>query len=199
MKKELSLVAVMLPFLALLFLNCQEKQPKIVKKIERKNVVVAQKGDKKTPEERALYNEARELHEFYRQVNPITGEVPIAEKRLEFKQAEESQLRSNNLAMARAIQTNYINRGPTNFGGRTRSLVIDRSDATGNTILAGAVSGGVFRTTNGGSSWTKVSSNDEIHNVTSIAQDPRTGFENTWYYGTGEGTGNSAALSGAYY
>ena len=63
--------------------------------------------------------------------------------------------------------------------------------------MAGGVSGGVFRTTDGGATWTKVSSNDEIHNVTTIVQDPTS--TNIWYYGTGEASGNSASLSGSSY
>ena len=82
----------------------------------------------------------------------------------------------------RTTSSTYTSRGPTNLGGRTRAMAVDLSDATSNTILAGGVSSGLFRTTNGGASWTKVSSNGEIHNVTAIAQDPRVGFQNIWYY-----------------
>ncbi len=197
MKKSVRLT-LLIALVAVFIFNCQEEQSKSINKIERKNFGEVKRGAKKTPEQRALYHEARELHEFYRQVNPATGKVPISEKRQEFRQAEDSKFRSSN-PMARRIQTNYINRGPTNFGGRTRSIVIDRTDLSGNTILAAAVSGGVFKTINGGSNWIKVSSNDAIHNATSLAQDPRAGFENIWYYGTGEGNGNSAALDGAFY
>ena len=56
----------------------------------------------------------------------------------------------------------------------------------------------MFRTTDGGNNWVKVSANDEIHNVTAIAQDPRPGFQNIWYYGTEE-LGNSAVLGGFNY
>tara|TARA_B100001063_G_C16232704_1_gene297092 strand:+ start:297 stop:446 length:150 start_codon:yes stop_codon:yes gene_type:complete len=44
----------------------------------------------------------------------------------------------------------YTSRGPTNLGGRTRAFVIDRTDNTSNTIIAGGVSSGVFRTIDGG-------------------------------------------------
>ena len=56
----------------------------------------------------------------------------------------------------------------------------------------------MFRTTNGGADWTKVSPSDDIHNVTALAQDPRAGFQNIWYYGTGEWRGNSASLGSPY-
>jgi len=172
-----------------------EKKP--VNKVERKDIQVTQQGKKKTPEERALFNEARVLHEYYMQVNPITGEIPASEKILEFensKNAETSESRSS-----RVVQANYVNRGPTNLGGRTRKMTQDITDASGNTMLGCGISSGVFRTTDGGANWTKVSSNDEIHNASAIVQDTRSGFENIWYYSTGEGTGNSASQSGAFF
>ena len=56
----------------------------------------------------------------------------------------------------------------------------------------------MFRTTDGGASWTKVTPPGQIQNVTAIAQDPRIGFQNIWYYATGEWSGNSASLGSAY-
>ncbi|HEX7153825.1 MAG TPA: hypothetical protein VF618_20215 [Thermoanaerobaculia bacterium] len=73
--------------------------------------------------------------------------------------------------------------GPGNIGGRTRVLVIDHSD--NNVMYAGAVSGGIFKTTNGAVSWTAIG--DDLANLTvnSLAMhptDPR-----ILYAGTGEG------------
>jgi hypothetical protein len=166
-------------------------------KIERK--------EKKTAAERQLFTEERFKHEYNIQKNPFTGLIPQDEKILALNNsisAREKQLsyqpnRSNNFSILSSSV--YSSRGPSNFGGRTRDLVVDISDPTSNTIIAGGVSSGVFRTTNGGTSWVKVSANDEIHNVTAIAQDPRPGFQNIWYYGTGERLGNSATLGGFNY
>ena len=134
-------------------------------------------------------------HELSMQRNPVSGEIPLSEKAEELKNAIEAkrkQMFSKNSART------YISRGPSNKGGRTRAVRVDLSDATSNTILSGGVSSGLFRTTNGGDSWVKVSPNDDLHNVTAIAQDPRTGFKNIWYYATGERVGNSASLGSAY-
>lgn len=193
MKKRLLLSALIL--ILLFIINPFEPQHEPSNKIERQVFAPTQKGEKKTMTERAAFSQARLMHEYYRQVNPITGQISKSDKNLEFEQARNATL-NNTDYLARNLESNYISRGPTNLGGRTRSLVIDRSDPSDNTMLAGAVSGGVFRTTNGGASWEKVSPNDEIHSVTTIVQDPRTGFENVWYYGTGESRGNSATLSG---
>lgn len=198
MKKLLPLFLGLLTILALFYL-LPSKSEKPTNKIERKTFKISKNNQegKKSPEERARFAEERYLYEYYRQANPLTGKIPKEEKLLEFNRSKQAKLKSN--SNSRTIQTTFINRGPTNFGGRTRALVVDRSDNTGNTILAGGVSSGVFRTTNGGTSWAKVSSNDEIHNVTAIVQDPRVGQELVWYYGTGESIGNSANLPGSSY
>lgn len=198
MKKKLLFVLSLL-LVSLVYLFTKNNQPATLEvvKIEKKIIRTLPKGKKKTLEERALYNEARDLYEYYRQVNPVTGIISKAEKNKELIQATNSNLKNN--VSIKIPETTYINRGASNLGGRTRSFVVDRSDVSGNTFIAGGVSSGVFRTTNGGASWTKVSSNDEIHNVTAIVQDPRAGFENIWYYATGEGLGNSASKSGAFY
>lgn len=75
-------------------------------------------------------------------------------------------------------------RGPFNKGGRTRALAIDILDE--NHILAGAVTGGVWSSSNAGQSWAKTTAPGQIHAVSSLVQDVRPGHENTWYQGTGE-------------
>ena len=173
-----------------------EDKTKSISLIKTDEAIPTQIGKKKTIEEKRASVEGRIKFEFDMQVNPATGVIPREEKLQEKAMSREIMLRG---VQSRATSTSYETRGPSNLGGRTRSLVIDISDNTGNTILAGGVSGGVFRTTNGGASWTKVSPNGEIHNVTSIAQDPRPGFQNKWYYGTGELLGSSASNVGAFY
>ena len=197
MKKFLQLLSLsLIPFVVFIIYT---KQPTHVKKEQKKGLLTrtvinpTKKGKKLTLEERALFDEARNLHDFYLQANPFTGNIPREEKELERLQAERSPKAKNGRNLTVSL------RGPNNLGGRTRALVVDVSDATGNTIIAGAVSGGVFRTTNGGTTWTRVSDNNEIHNVTTIAQDPRPGFQNIWYYGTGETSGNSAGQNGSFY
>lgn len=157
------------------------------------------KGKKKTNDERAMFHLARELHEYYMQVNPLTGIVSKQDKADEQKAARLAAVDFEGRKSSETSLGNFSVRGPSNLGGRTRALAFDISDATGNTMLAGGVSSGVFRTTNAGASWNRVSSMDNQHNVTCIVQDPRAGFQNIWYYSTGEGLGNSASFSGAFY
>lgn len=146
---------------------------------------------------RALYAKERDEYELQMQRNPLTGKVSLEEKNKEFTTAMSLSVQKK--FQQKASNNTYVSRGPSNLGGRTRAFAVDISDPTSNTMLSGGVSSGLFRTINGGQSWTKVSALDEIHNVTCVAQDPRPGFQNIWYYGTGEWAGNSASDAGAPY
>ncbi|MCX8482989.1 MAG: hypothetical protein ORN50_05360, partial [Crocinitomicaceae bacterium] len=75
----------------------------------------------------------------------------------------------------------WQNMGPDNVGGRTRALVIHKDSA--NIWFVGSVSGGLFRSTTYGQSWTPVNDMQENLNVTCAAQTPSGNI----YYGTGEG------------
>ena len=55
-----------------------------------------------------------------------------------------------------------------------------------NVIIAGGVSGGIWKSTNKGVSWSLKSTTSQILSVTSVAQDPRSGSTNIWYYASGE-------------
>lgn len=83
--------------------------------------------------------------------------------------------------------------GPSNIGGRIRAIAVHPSDP--NTVYMGAVAGGIWKTTNGGSSWTPL--NDFMENlaVCSIVIDPNN--PNIIYAGTGEGFFNIDAIRGA--
>ena len=83
--------------------------------------------------------------------------------------------------------------GPGNVGGRTRALLIDPVNP--DVMYAAAVAGGIWKTTNGGSSWLPL--NDFLANiaVTCLAIDPSN--PNTIYAGTGEGYFNADGVRGA--
>jgi hypothetical protein len=95
----------------------------------------------------------------------------------------------------------YLPAGPENMGGRTRALAFDKryNGGSNRVIIAGCVSGGIMRSADGGASWTLVTPDQQVHSITSIAQDPRPGFQDTWYVGTGEALGNSATATGAFF
>jgi photosystem II stability/assembly factor-like uncharacterized protein len=82
--------------------------------------------------------------------------------------------------------------GPDNVGGRTRALAVHPQNP--DIMYAGAVSGGIWKTTNGGQSWRPLG--DILANlaVCSIAIDPLQ--PETVYVGTGEGWANLDYIAG---
>lgn len=139
----------------------------------------------------------RLLYERAMLVDPKTGKIPegIYQKTLEFIYSPKSHLQPRYQDISTTSSgisgATWTQRGPHNVGGRTRALAIDKMDE--NVILAGGVSGGMWRSSNGGRSWAKVTGSSQNHSVTAIAQDPQTPA--TWYYSAGEGSGNSASGS----
>lgn len=89
------------------------------------------------------------------------------------------------MSMEKSAQSiiNWSEMGPDNWGGRTRAILIDKKDPTYKTIYAGAVSGGLWKSTTAGSSWVKIESIAQNINIASIAQAPNGDI----YVGTGEG------------
>lgn len=57
-----------------------------------------------------------------------------------------------------AAQTNltWQDRGPLNNAGPMRAVIFDQSDATGKTIIAGSLNGGLWKTVNQGLYWEKI-------------------------------------------
>jgi hypothetical protein len=136
-------------------------------------------------------------YEFNMQKNPKTGKIPegIHEQELfQARQIMQKQLKVTDLNY-------YTFQGPDNLGGRTRTIVYDvRYNGVSNTTLfAGGVSGGIFKSIDNAATWTRKSSTGEHYGCTSIAQDTRAGYEDTWYYSTGENMGNSASGNSAFY
>ncbi len=142
---------------------------------------------------------ARELYEFNMTKNPATGKIPDGIRERELAQAK-AVLEQNSLTTPSVLNV-YSFQGPNNLGGRTRALAYDiRFDGGANMVLmAGGVSGGLFKSTDDGATWVRKSLLGDLFNVTTLAQDTRVGFRDTWYYGGGEFTGNSTSASGASY
>jgi photosystem II stability/assembly factor-like uncharacterized protein len=154
----------------------------------------ASEGTEEDPHARARY-------QWLLLRDPATNDIPrnIGTRELAFVK----NLASKTVGQHLTLDTEWVARGPCNIGGRTKALALDVTDE--NTILAGCVSSGMWRSTDGGASWTKTTAPDQLHSVSCIAQNKFPGNENIWYYGTGEwssSTGGSASVplgAGAYY
>lgn len=80
---------------------------------------------------------------------------------------------------------NWIERGPGNVGGRTRTIWVDPTDSTHLTWFAGSVSGGVWKTENGGSDWRHLT--EELGNLATSIIMGSAANPDVLYVGTGEG------------
>lgn len=126
--------------------------------------------------------------EWQATIDPIIGR-PTPEKVHLLRQTLEIQ-RENQLAMGRvpgdASDNAWVERGPDNVGGRTRAILFDPNDASNETVIAGGVSGGLWKNTNisnANSTWVKVNMPENL-NVTCLSVDPNN--SNIFYAGTGE-------------
>jgi|GEM_PF-250503 len=137
----------------------------------------------------------RILWEIERLKDPASGEIPIdiRSKEIAFSQ----QMAKAAQSFKNQAQLVWTPVGPDTLGGRTRALALDASNE--NTLVAGAISGGLWKSTDGGQSWTQTLNTSQLHSITTLAQDTREGKTNTWYAGTGEFRGNSASGGGAPY
>lgn len=81
--------------------------------------------------------------------------------------------------------------GPDNIGGRTRAILIDNRDASNNTVYAGGVGGGMWKSTDGAHTWNRLTGWNEWLAVSCIAQ----GSDGKIYVGTGEGLAQIAGTS----
>lgn len=77
---------------------------------------------------------------------------------------------------------NWFEAGPNDVGGRVKTLAVDRNNS--NIVIAAGVTGGIWKTMNGGNSWVLKSNLTNNFNITSIVQHPT--ILNEWYASSGE-------------
>ena len=78
---------------------------------------------------------------------------------------------------------NWSQAGPIYNAGRSRNMIVDKNDPTGNTLYVGSASSGVFMSTDGGINWSALALSNNKLNVSYIAQ----AIDGTIYVATGEG------------
>lgn len=132
---------------------------------------------------------ARAAWEFERTRDPRTGALPASIRAREYAFASSLPVRYTSDKGASAQSLVWQPMGPSNVGGRTRAVAFDVR-GTG-VVFAGAVTGGLWRSTDKGESWTRVTPPNEMQGVSCVVQDKRAGHSNVWYYGTGEPLGTS--------
>ena len=153
--------------------------------------------------EKATFTKARTQYEYSLLKDVSTGRIPYGIHEKELAVARTLPVKQVSLSGILGIENlnTYIPAGPNNIGGRTRAIMYDRrfNNTTNRVILSGCVSGGILRSADAGTTWTRVSPENDIHTLTALVQDPRPGSENTWYAGGGEPYSSTADAPGAPY
>jgi PKD repeat protein/photosystem II stability/assembly factor-like uncharacterized protein len=136
---------------------------------------------------------------FERTKDPALGYPPTErlERALDYARRKQAEV----LALAKGPnslgEARWRERGPDNYAGRTRAILIDQQDPTRRTVWAGSVSGGLWKCSNieaDPPQWEIVSDFLENMAVGSLAQDPID--PQVIYMGTGEGFNNLDAVRG---
>lgn len=139
--------------------------------------------------------EAFERKKFEKKIlaDPSTGEIPgyIRDKEMTF-----ARTLPNDGGAGRASSLQWKQRGPWNVGGITRAFARDISNPQ--IMMAGSNSGGLYRSTDAGNSWTIVTPKSEFHGITTITQDKRPGKTSTWYHGSGDPYSSASAAEAFY-
>jgi photosystem II stability/assembly factor-like uncharacterized protein len=209
MKTKLLLICSFLLFIST---YAQNKSTKNLPKKGKTTKFIAQKPDAKTLELRKCHEENLEKSPFKKTLelskkerramgippnkyfeteweltmNPETGKPDTQN----LKELRKKLLKDREELAGRTpgdgVDNNWIERGPTNVGGRTRAVMFDPNDATNETVFAGGVSGGLWKNTNisnPNSVWARVGIPENLA-VSCITVDPNN--SNFFYVGTGE-------------
>lgn len=130
---------------------------------------------------------------YFQRAYPLES-VPVGARQRAFAQAEKiAEVRGRAKASGASLWTQV---GPVGFdsaieptwgrmSGRVRALAIDPTNA--NRLLLGTATGGVWLSSNGGTSWTPLTDTQPSLAIGAVAIDPSN--PNVFYAGTGEGNG----------
>ncbi len=68
-----------------------------------------------------------------------------------------ASVESRALASSRSLSSlEWVSLGPDNYGGKTKGIIYDNKDAINQTIFAGATGGGIWKSVNGGITWSPI-------------------------------------------
>lgn len=95
---------------------------------------------------------------------------------------------------AAATSLPWVNRGPGNVAGRARGIVVDPDDAANQTWFIASVGGGVWKTSDGGATWTWLTPSFPVLSTSAIAM--AASNHNVLYVGTGESFYNVDVING---
>lgn len=182
---------ILLSFLivsAIVFVISRQPSRELMTDTRIENDEHGQKQD--SPEQFFLY------HRGIRTQEGMDG--PTYEDNYQLKELARAKVASKKSLTARTKAGNgvieYKERGPANVPGRTRGLIVDPDDLTHRTWYAGSVSGGIWKTTNGGTTWEWLT--PDFPNLATTVLAMAESNHNIIYAGTGEGFGSFEQVRG---
>ena len=152
-----------------------------------KNGVITKDGKKQKVPNWKIFKR----YEYYaeQRVNRITGEFPKTNSLLEYNKS------LNGLNKASNYTASWVNLGTNNSAGgyaglgRINCVAFHPTDA--NTFWVGSPSGGLWKTTDGGSTWAILNDNQQVLGVSDIVLANDFATSNTMYIVTGDRDGGS--------
>lgn len=141
-------------------------------------------GVKAMRAQEAMEYRGKRLADEYGNINPAAYHNAI----------KSANLLAANSNRAGALGLEWEELGPDNVGGRVRAILIDNRDATNNTIYAGGVSGGLWKSTDGANTWDRISTWNDWVAISCITQ----ASDGTIIIGTGEGDGISQSGASSF-
>lgn len=148
-------------------------------------------GVQKSAEYRKQTNLGRAEYLFNMLRNPKTNAIPkgIRDRELAFAERMKRSVKREDALMANNTMS-WAEIGPFDVSGRTRALGIDRRNS--DIIIAGGASGGMWKSTDGGQTWSLRSSPGQTLGITDVVQHPSN--PDTWFIATGEFDGSAGDL-----
>ncbi|MEY4868230.1 MAG: hypothetical protein RIT36_1129, partial [Bacteroidota bacterium] len=191
--KALIIPAIAIVLMGVLYLfNMEEKQVGLPKRL-----TILNDEDEEFETENST---KRAEYEWMLSRDPKTGLIPEGIRSQELAVMRNMPIRENGMYNSPLVNNSYSAAGPSQNGGRTRTIAFDKryNGTTNKVIIAGGITGGIFRSIDGGITWIFVHPVGQLRSVSTLAQDTRAGFENTWYAGTGEPLGASAGYPSGF-
>jgi hypothetical protein len=131
------------------------------------------------------YDKPGEFYNYYKLITtPIGRDEPGYSTNYRFCELNKAINRTKKLKSTLA-EYPWVQRGPGNVGGRTRGLIVDPDDNTNQTWYAGSASGGIWKTTNAGTTWSNLT--EDFPNLATSTITMAESNHNVIYAGTGEG------------
>ncbi len=162
-------------------------------KVEKNKFPETQKKFRSSSSPKAPFKMKKARQEYFERMlrDPETKKIPRGIRQKELAFAKRLQDKLNKQSGIESLDWKEV--GPNNVGGRTRALAVDITNP--NIIIAGGASGGIWKSTDKGATWTMKSTTSQVLSVTTLAQDPRSGQTSNWYYATGEQSGSAGDVA----